>query len=47
MRRTVEGVVLVHVHRTLHVLLLQPNPQYFKLPGGRLKPGEDGALRQC
>jgi Nucleotide hydrolase len=47
MRRTVEGVVLVHKHRTVHVLLLQPNPAYFKLPGGRLKPGEDGARRAC
>ena len=43
MRRTVEGVVLVHKHRTVHVLLLQPSPNFYKLPGGRLKPGEDGA----
>lgn len=43
MRRTVEGVILVHKHRTIHVLLLQPTPNFYKLPGGRLKPGEDGA----
>lgn len=43
MRRSVEGIVLVHKHNTLHVLLMQPNPSFFKLPGGKLKPGEDGA----
>ena len=41
MRRTVEGVVLVHAHRALHVLLLQAGPSFFRLPGGRLKAGED------
>lgn len=44
MRRSVEGIVLVHKHNTLHVLLMQPNPSFFKLPGGKLKPGEDGML---
>ena len=44
MRRSVEGIVLVHKHNTLHVLLMQPNPSFFKLPGGKLKPGEDGEL---
>lgn len=47
MRRSVEGIVLVHKHNTLHVLLMQPNPSFFKLPGGKLKPGEDGALALC
>lgn len=42
MRRTVEGVLLVHQHNTIHALLLQPNPSFFRLPGGKLKPGEDG-----
>eukprot|EP00300_Choanocystis_sp_HF-7_P008799 c1611_g1_i1.p1 GENE.c1611_g1_i1~~c1611_g1_i1.p1 ORF type:complete len:278 (+),score=53.00 c1611_g1_i1:35-835(+) len=45
MRRTVLAVVLVHLHSFPHVLLLrvrtQGNPEYYKLPGGRLRPGED------
>lgn len=41
MRRTVDGVVLVHARRALHVLLLQAGPSFFRLPGGRLKAGED------
>eukprot|EP01088_Endostelium_zonatum_P014588 TRINITY_DN3262_c0_g1_i1.p1 TRINITY_DN3262_c0_g1~~TRINITY_DN3262_c0_g1_i1.p1 ORF type:complete len:340 (+),score=115.51 TRINITY_DN3262_c0_g1_i1:147-1022(+) len=42
MRRTVEGVLIVHVHNHPHVLLLQiENSHFFKLPGGRLKPGEE------
>jgi cleavage and polyadenylation specificity factor subunit 5 len=50
MRRTVEGVLLVHLHNHPHVLLLQIGDSFFKLytnqhinvcrPGGRLKPGE-------
>jgi len=40
MRRTVDGVLLVHQHRHPHVLLLQIGNTFFKLPGGRLKPGE-------
>ena len=42
-----DGVLLIHKHGTLHVLLLQggtASSSLFKLPGGRLKPGEDGAL---
>eukprot|EP00282_Hemiselmis_andersenii_P017352 CAMPEP_0114134112 /NCGR_PEP_ID=MMETSP0043_2-20121206/13980_1 /TAXON_ID=464988 /ORGANISM="Hemiselmis andersenii, Strain CCMP644" /LENGTH=148 /DNA_ID=CAMNT_0001227723 /DNA_START=12 /DNA_END=458 /DNA_ORIENTATION=+ len=35
-----QGVVLVHQHRHAHVLLLQKGENYFKLPGGKLKPGE-------
>eukprot|EP01120_Amphizonella_sp_Union-15-10_P009557 TRINITY_DN3645_c0_g1_i5.p1 TRINITY_DN3645_c0_g1~~TRINITY_DN3645_c0_g1_i5.p1 ORF type:complete len:223 (+),score=34.96 TRINITY_DN3645_c0_g1_i5:71-739(+) len=41
LRRTVEGVLLVHQHGHPHVLLLQIGNTFFKLPGGRLKPGED------
>ncbi|XP_067342496.1 cleavage and polyadenylation specificity factor subunit 5 isoform X3 [Channa argus] len=41
MRRTVEGVLIVHEHRLPHVLLLQLGTTFFKLPGGELSPGED------
>jgi len=41
MRRTVDGIMLVHQHRHPHVLLLQIGNTFFKNPGGRLKPGED------
>ena len=41
MRRSVEGVVLVHEHGLPHVLLLQLGTTFFKLPGGELEPGED------
>lgn len=41
MRRSVDGVLLVHEHRMVHVLLLQQGPSYFKLPGGELAKGED------
>eukprot|EP00286_Rhodomonas_abbreviata_P022133 CAMPEP_0181317326 /NCGR_PEP_ID=MMETSP1101-20121128/16409_1 /TAXON_ID=46948 /ORGANISM="Rhodomonas abbreviata, Strain Caron Lab Isolate" /LENGTH=205 /DNA_ID=CAMNT_0023424713 /DNA_START=21 /DNA_END=638 /DNA_ORIENTATION=+ len=40
LRRTVEGVLLVHQHKHPHVLLLQIGSSFFKLPGGRMKPGE-------
>ena len=43
MRRSVEAVLLVNEHNHPHVLLLQLGQLFFKLPGGRLKPGEDGA----
>jgi len=49
MRRSVEGVMLVHQHNHPHVLLLQIGGTFFKLPGGRLKPGEneqEGLLRK-
>lgn len=39
-RRTVEGVLLVHLHGHPHVLLLHVGHKFFKLPGGKLKPGE-------
>ena len=35
-----EAVLLVHLHGHPHVLLLQVGNTFFKLPGGRLKPGE-------
>lgn len=41
MRRSVEGVVLVHEHGLPHVLLLQLGTNFFKLPGGELRPGEE------
>lgn len=41
MRRSVEGVLLVHEHGLPHVLLLQLGTTFFKLPGGELMPGED------
>ncbi|KAJ9439780.1 Pre-mRNA cleavage factor Im 25 kDa subunit 2 [Diplonema papillatum] len=40
MRRTVEGVILVHQHNHPHILVLQQG-QTFSLPGGKCKPGED------
>jgi cleavage and polyadenylation specificity factor subunit 5 len=39
-RRTVEAVLVVHHHNHPHVLLLQIGNTFFKLPGGRLRPGE-------
>ncbi|XP_075229439.1 cleavage and polyadenylation specificity factor subunit 5 isoform X2 [Lycorma delicatula] len=41
MRRSVEGVLLVHKHGLPHVFLLQLGTTFFKLPGGELNPGED------
>ncbi|KAK0425932.1 hypothetical protein QR680_009463 [Steinernema hermaphroditum] len=41
MRRSVEGVLLVHEHKLPHILLLQIGSTFFKLPGGELNPGED------
>eukprot|EP00126_Sphaerothecum_destruens_P008478 Sdes_comp20233_c0_seq3m13624 len=41
MRRNVEAVLVVHEHNHPHILLLQVNSNFFKLPGGELKPGED------
>ena len=39
MRKSVEGVLLVHEHGLPHVLLLQLGTTFFKLPGGELDPG--------
>ncbi len=36
-----EAVLLVQEHRFPHVLLLQSGDN-FRLPGGRLRPGEPG-----
>lgn len=41
MRKTVEGVLIVHEHGLPHVLLLQLGTTFFKLPGGELVAGED------
>jgi hypothetical protein len=41
MRRTVEGVLVVHDHGHPHILMLQIANAFFKLPGDYLKPGED------
>ncbi|GAQ91558.1 cleavage and polyadenylation specificity factor subunit 5 [Klebsormidium nitens] len=41
MRTSVDGILLVQQHKHPHVLLLQIGNSFFKLPGGRLKPGED------
>ncbi|CAG0890513.1 unnamed protein product [Cyprideis torosa] len=40
-RKSVEGVLLVHEHDLPHVLLLQCGSSFFKLPGGEVDPGED------
>ena len=41
MRRSVEGVLIVHEHGLPHVLLLQIGMNFFKLPGGELHAGEE------
>ncbi|XP_058106163.1 pre-mRNA cleavage factor Im 25 kDa subunit 1 [Magnolia sinica] len=49
MRTCVQGVLLVELFRHPHVLLLQVRNSFFKLPGGRLRPGEseiDGLKRK-
>jgi len=47
-RETVEGVLLCHKHGHPHVFLFNINKAFFKLPGGRLKPGENevGGLKR-
>ncbi|KZV70907.1 hypothetical protein PENSPDRAFT_428114 [Peniophora sp. CONT] len=40
-RRTVEGVLVVHDHGHPHIFTLQIANDLFKLPGDYLKPGED------
>ncbi|KAH3776296.1 cleavage and polyadenylation specificity factor subunit 5-like [Dreissena polymorpha] len=44
MRRSVEGVLIVHEHGLPHVLLLQLGTTFFKLPGGELRQDEDQIL---
>jgi cleavage and polyadenylation specificity factor subunit 5 len=41
MRRTVEGVIIVHEHGHPHILLLKLSNSVYKLPGDVLLPGED------
>jgi hypothetical protein len=43
LRRSVDAVLVVHEHGHPHLLVLQMGASFFKLPGGRLRPGEDGA----
>jgi len=43
-RHSVDGIILVYEHGHPHVLLFQAGTSYFKLPGGRLRPGEGGGL---
>ncbi|WPT15466.1 Pre-mRNA cleavage factor Im 25 kDa subunit 2 [Picochlorum sp. SENEW3] len=48
-RHSVDAVVLVYEHGHPHVLLFQVGTSYFKLPGGRLRPGEgdvEGLIRK-
>ncbi|CBY13829.1 unnamed protein product [Oikopleura dioica] len=40
-RRTVQAVIVVEEHGLPHFLLLQLNPNFFKLPGGQILPHED------
>uniref|UniRef100_A0A0D6R8P2 Pre-mRNA cleavage factor Im 25 kDa subunit n=1 Tax=Araucaria cunninghamii TaxID=56994 RepID=A0A0D6R8P2_ARACU len=40
-RRYVEGILLVHEYDCPHLLLLQKGNKIIKLPGGRLRPGEN------
>lgn len=41
MRTSVEAILLVQEHNHPHLLLLQIGNTFCKLPGGRLKPGEN------
>ncbi|KAK9665519.1 hypothetical protein RND81_14G117400 [Saponaria officinalis] len=41
MRRTVEGVLLIQEHNFPHVLLFKIENTFYKLPGGKLRPGEN------
>lgn len=48
-RRTVDAVMLVMEHNHPHILLIQVNDLYFKLPGGKIRPNEsaeEGLLRK-
>ncbi|XP_039041194.1 pre-mRNA cleavage factor Im 25 kDa subunit 1-like [Hibiscus syriacus] len=40
LRTCVEAVILVQLFKHPHLLLLQVRNSFFKLPGGRLRPGE-------
>ncbi|XP_074294212.1 pre-mRNA cleavage factor Im 25 kDa subunit 2-like [Silene latifolia] len=41
MKTSVEGILLVHEHKHPHVLMLKKGNAFYKLPGGKLRPGED------
>jgi len=41
MRRSVDAVLVVHQHSHPHILLIQMGNNYFRLPGGRCREGED------
>ncbi|KAF3527813.1 hypothetical protein DY000_02038332 [Brassica cretica] len=41
MRTSVDAILLVQEHNHPHILLLQIGNTFCKLPGGRLKPGEN------
>ncbi|GAB4858235.1 Pre-mRNA cleavage factor Im subunit 2 [Ancistrocladus abbreviatus] len=41
MRTSVEGILVLHEHNHPYILLLQVGNTFRKLPGGRLKPGEN------
>jgi cleavage and polyadenylation specificity factor subunit 5 len=45
-RHSVDAIIIVYEHGHPHVLLFQVGTSYFKLPGGRLRPGESGAVRR-
>ena len=48
-RHSVDALPIVYEHGHPHVLIFQIGMSYFKLPGGRLRPGEsdhDGLLRK-
>ncbi|EYU25085.1 hypothetical protein ABFS82_06G034700 [Erythranthe guttata] len=40
MRISVEGILLIQEHNFPHVLLFEIEDTFYKLPGGKLKPGE-------
>ncbi|XP_015889257.1 pre-mRNA cleavage factor Im 25 kDa subunit 1 [Ziziphus jujuba] len=49
LRTSVEAVIVVELFKHPHLLLLQVKNSFFKLPGGRLRPGEsdiDGLRRK-
>lgn len=41
-RHSVDAIIVVYEHGHPHVLLFKVGASYFKLPGGRLRPGEGG-----
>ncbi|KAE8722477.1 Cleavage and polyadenylation specificity factor subunit 5 [Hibiscus syriacus] len=44
MRTSFEAILLVQEHNHPHILLLQIGNTFCKLPGGRLKPGENAII---